>query len=69
MQIRVGLSNEKGSAANSFRNEASLEEGGGTQLNNVSRLELMNKLARNDATMVVQPQQPMCVATSIKGYI
>lgn len=65
MQIRVGLSNEKGSAANSFRNEQSLEEGGGTQLNNVSRLELMNKLARGDAASMVAPQQSMCVALAL----
>ncbi|KAK4057547.1 Phosphatidylinositol-3-phosphatase SAC1 [Microbotryomycetes sp. JL221] len=56
-EIKVGLVAEKGT--NYSRQESQLEEGSGTSLNNISRLELMQKLARTDKPASDLPAGPM----------
>ncbi|KAK4052659.1 Phosphatidylinositol-3-phosphatase SAC1 [Microbotryomycetes sp. JL201] len=56
-EIKVGLVAEK--QTNYSKQETQLDEGSGTTLNNISRLELMQKLARTDRPAVDLPAVPM----------
>ncbi|ORY78093.1 hypothetical protein BCR35DRAFT_353072 [Leucosporidium creatinivorum] len=56
-EIKVGLVADKSVAFS--RQEAQLEEGNGTALNNISRIELMQKLARTDRPPIDLPKAPL----------